>query len=73
MNCSGCQREIEVGDRFIKDTATGFIGKDADPLIDSLIADIFGGTDGEVVYCEDCTQDGGSYMWETNYGDQGTP
>lgn len=70
MNCSGCRREIEVGDHYIEDTASGFIGKDANPELDSIIADIFGGSGGKVIYCEDCTQEGGDYMFETCYGDE---
>lgn len=43
MICAGCRRTLEVGDQYIDDTASGFVGQDADPLIDGLIADIMGG------------------------------
>jgi hypothetical protein len=70
MRCFDCKREIEVGDRYIEDTASGFIGQETTPEVDGLIADIFGGAGGKVVFCEDCTQVGGDYMFETNYGEE---
>lgn len=70
MKCAGCQRELEVGDLYIKDSASGFTGADADPEIDGLIAEIMGGANGEVVFCEDCTEDGGDYLFDTVYGDE---
>jgi hypothetical protein len=71
MRCFGCQQEIEVGDRYIKDSASGFIGQEANPEIDGLIGELFGGTaTGEVVFCTDCTVEGGDYMSETYYGDE---
>jgi hypothetical protein len=69
MKCAGCNRDLEVGDLFIKDTASGFIGRNIDPVLDGVIADILGGADGEVVYCEDCTQEGGDYRFDTYYGE----
>jgi hypothetical protein len=30
---------------------------------------VFGGSGGEVVFCEDCTEPGGEYLFETVYGD----
>jgi NMD protein affecting ribosome stability and mRNA decay len=60
--CAGCQRQLEAGDEYIVDTASGFCGADADPVIDGLIADIFarddtlsGGGNGDVIFCEACT------------------
>jgi hypothetical protein len=70
MKCFGCQNEIEIGGRYIEDTASGFIDKDATPEIDGIIADIFGGKDGKVVLCDDCTVPGDKYMMETFYGDE---
>lgn len=70
MNCGGCRREIEVGDRYIEDTASGFVQGDANPEVDGLISEIMGGQNGKVFFCEDCTQDGGDYMFETCYGDE---
>jgi hypothetical protein len=37
-------------------------------MIFSLI--LFGGRGGKVVVCEDCTQEGGDYSFETVYGDE---
>jgi hypothetical protein len=70
MRCFECKREIEIGDHYIEDSASGFAGREADPEIDGLIADIFGGAGGKVVFCEDCTQEGGDYKLETFYGDE---
>jgi hypothetical protein len=74
VKCAGCQKELEVGDRYIEDTASGFIGKESNPEIDSLVADIMGGdasgsTEGKVVFCDDCTVSGGDYLFETYWGD----
>lgn len=69
MRCFGCQRELEVGDRYIEDTASGFSGQDASPEVDGLIADIFGGAGGKLVFCTDCTVEGGDYMTEVYWGD----
>lgn len=70
MNCAGCHREIEVGDRYIEDTASGFTNGDASPEVDGLIAEIMGGRDGKVFFCDDCTVEGGDYLFETFYGDE---
>jgi hypothetical protein len=73
MRCVGCNREIEIGDSYIEDTASGFmsaLGTETDASeIDGLVAELLGGTNGKVVYCEDCTQEGGNYKFETFYGD----
>ena len=71
MRCSGCRRELEVGDQYIEDTTSGFMGREADGM-DDLMAEILGGTGGKIVYCEDCTQDGGDYFFSTVYGDEDT-
>ena len=72
MKCFGCQRQLEVGDQYIKDTASGFTDAEASPDIDGLIADLFGGVGGEVVFCEDCTDktSDGRYLLDTVYGDE---
>lgn len=70
MRCFGCNRELEVGDQYIEDTASGFIGEGADASVDDLMADLFGGSGGKVVFCEDCTAPGGEYLFETVYGDE---
>jgi hypothetical protein len=60
--CGGCSRELKAGDLYIEDTASGFVGQEANQEIDGLIADIFGrddtlsgGAGGTVIFCEDCT------------------
>ena len=74
MRCGGCGRELEVGDRYIKDKASGFMKREAgetDPEIDALVGEILSGTtSGEVIFCEDCTEDGGDYLFDTVYGDE---
>lgn len=69
MKCSGCRRELEVGDQYIEDTASGFMGHEADGL-DDVMAQLLGGTGGKIIYCKDCTQEGGDYMFSTVYGDE---
>lgn len=76
MICNGCQRTIEVGDQFIEDSASGFVasgGESTSGQHDALVAELLGSKDGKIRYCSDCTQDGGDYMFETNYGDDATP
>lgn len=70
MKCAGCQRTLEIGDRYIEDTASGFLKEDGNPELDGLIAGIFGDSGGKIRYCEDCTEDGGDYLFETVYGDE---
>lgn len=74
MRCFGCNREIEVGDHYIEDKASGFLGHDptaTDMEVDNLIGELFSGrADGKVVFCTDCTQPGGDYKFETYYGDE---
>jgi hypothetical protein len=74
MNCAGCRREIEVGDRYIVDSPSGFMASmgsaDRDSGLDGLVADLLGGSGGKVFYCTDCTEPGGDYMFETCYGDE---
>jgi hypothetical protein len=69
MTCAGCNRELEVGDRYIKGSASEFMGRPDDGL-NGLMADLLGGSGGKVVYCEDCTQEGGQWKLETVYGDE---
>jgi len=73
--CGGCRRELEVGDRYIEDSPAGYLGNDVSPEIDGLVADILSGdatlsgrSGGKVVYCEDCTEPGGHYTFQT-YGE----
>lgn len=70
MKCFGCRRELDIGDQYIEDTASGFIGQETSSEVDGMIADLFGGSGGKVVFCEDCTQEGGDYMFSTVYGDE---
>ena len=70
MKCFGCKQEIEVGDRYIEDTSSGFSGQEANPEIDDLVAELFSGRDdGKIVFCSDCTQEGGDYISQTYYGE----
>jgi len=65
LSCIGCFRDLKAGDRYIEDTVSGFInGGSAE---DSIMAELFGGKDGKVLFCEDCTQQGGNYLFETVY------
>jgi hypothetical protein len=54
--CVTCGHEFKPGDRYIEDTSSGFVGADADPSVDDLMADLFGGQDGKVLMCEGCTE-----------------
>lgn len=73
FTCAGCQRKLVAGDRYIEDTPAGFMGKEPDEAAD-LMADLLGGRDGKIVYCEDCTQDGGRYVIRARgTGDAVTP
>ena len=65
VSCIGCFRVLEAGDRYIEDTVSGFINCGTSE--DSLMADLFGGKDGKVLFCEDCTEQGGNYLFETVY------
>jgi hypothetical protein len=72
VKCFGCQRELEVGDLYIEDTASGFREMNGSAGVDGLIAELFGGHDDKIVFCEDCTTrtPGGRYRFETVYGDE---
>lgn len=73
MVCAGCRRELEVGDQYIEATASEFMGHDKDGL-DDLMALVMGSGRGEqIVYCEDCTQPGGDFMFNTVHGDESIP
>jgi hypothetical protein len=56
-----------VGDRYIEDTASGFMKVDRDSSFDELLASIWGASGNKIRYCEDCTIDGGDYLFETVY------
>lgn len=60
--CATCGHRFENGDVFIEDTASGFTGTDTDPTVDGLMADLFGGSDGKILLCENCIQTGGKYV-----------
>lgn len=68
MRCAGCNRELEVGDLYIQDTPSGFMGESSEH--DDLIAEILGGVGGKVFFCEDCCGPGGDYFFDTVYGDE---
>jgi hypothetical protein len=74
MKCAGCSRELEVGDRYIKDAPSGFmrsLGKTASSEgIDDILSTLLGGDGLDIFYCEDCTEPGGDYLYETVYGDE---
>ena len=62
---------MEVGDRYIEDSVAGFLKTEANPDVDDIIASIFPGSGGgKVVFCEDCTELGGDYLFSTVYGDE---
>jgi hypothetical protein len=65
--CAGCNRPFEVGDRYIVDTSSGFLGKDGNPEVDDIMAGIFGGSDSKLWLCEDCTEPGEGWLTETYY------
>jgi hypothetical protein len=56
--------ELHFDDRYITDTASGFMGRDTDVTVDGLIAEVFGGEGGKIVFCEDCIVEGGDYLVE---------
>ncbi len=68
--CAGCWRKLEDGDRYIVDTAAGFLAQEDDPVVDGLIAEILGASDGRVRLCEDCTELGGPYILETFHAER---
>lgn len=75
IRCAGCRRELEVGDQYIKFTASEFFereGMGTREGIDGLFAEILGSNHGDnLVYCEDCTQSGDDgWMLDTVYGDE---
>jgi hypothetical protein len=70
MKCFSCNNEIEVGDRYIEDTASGFLRTEQSPEVDAVIAELFSGRmDGKVVFCDECTTEGGDYNPQVYYGD----
>lgn len=68
MKCAGCFEPIEIGDRFIKARPSEFMGNE-DGGLDDVMAALLGGHDGEVAYCEGCTQEGGRFRLKTFYGE----
>ena len=75
MNCAGCRRQLEVGDRYIQATASEYLGveqgREATPELDGIMAEVLGSGHGDkVVYCEDCTVPGGHFRFDTVYGDE---
>lgn len=68
--CPTCGHEFEEGDRYIEDTSSGFLGLDADPVVDGLMADLFGGAGSTIRICEGCTElrPEGGYQFHV-YGD----
>lgn len=78
--CAGCNRHLEVGDQYIEGTAGDYLKQDVDPEIGGLLADIMGGNNkldgsagGRIIYCEDCTKQGGDFKLQTYYGDGEQP
>lgn len=74
MICAGCRRELEVGDHYIIGTTAEMMhGRGAetkDAFVEGLVAEILGGGQtGQIIYCEDCTVDGGEFLPETYWGD----
>jgi hypothetical protein len=70
VRCAGCQNELEVGDQYIEATASEYLGTE-DTGLDGLMGEIFGsGAGAKIVYCEDCTEDGGRFRLSTFYGDE---
>lgn len=45
-------------------------GRTGDSALDDIIAPLLGGAGTKIVYCEDCTEPGGDYLFETFYGDE---
>jgi hypothetical protein len=55
--CAGCSRKFEIGDRYIEDAPSGFMGSEDGERFDSLIASVLGGSGETIRYCEACTID----------------
>lgn len=70
MKCAGCNKEIEIGDHYIEDTPSGFLEENDNVGVDEFIVILMGGTAGKIYFCEDCTEPGGDYLFETYYGDE---
>ena len=58
--CAGCGHEFKSGDHYIEDSCSGFLGETPDPVVDDIIAGIFGAE--KVRLCEACIEDGGEYV-----------
>lgn len=64
--CAGCGRRLVDGELCIKGKPGEFLGMDANPVIDDLVAEILSGgekTD-TLVYCEACIEHGGPFSVE---------
>jgi len=77
MRCAGCHRDLEIGDQYIKFTMSEFAkaeGLEQSPAVaelDDLFGDIMGSQHGDdIIYCEDCTERGGQWRFDTFYGDE---
>lgn len=75
MRCAGCHKELEVGDRYIRFTASewaGREGKEPNSGLDDVMAMVTGSGHGDkIVYCDDCTdtvEDG--WHQDTYWGDE---
>lgn len=69
MKCAGCGYVLEVGDAYLEATASEIMG--GSDALDGVLADILGSGNGEkLVYCEDCTEEGGCFKMSTYYGDE---
>lgn len=71
MKCAGCHHELGIGDAYIEGTASEYLGQDVDPQVGDLMAEILSGsrTGAKIVYCEDCTEEGGRFRLRSYYGD----
>ena len=70
MICTECKKELEIGDKYIKCLPHEVANMEINPEIDNLILDLFGGHEGHLIYCEDCTILGGQFLFDTIYGDE---
>ena len=74
MRCAGCQRELEIGDEYIKFTLSEFAEAEGLPAVegvDGVASELFGSGFGDyIVYCTDCTVEGGEWLRDTVYGDE---
>lgn len=69
MKCAGCSRELQVGEPVLVGTAGAFLGRPTEESTDELMALIFGAKDGKLRFCEECTEPGGEFRFETYWGE----